>query len=122
MRNSLGLDHNTFSHKDLGQSRITRDEKDVAAVVDLLDSSWINPFASVVGDPLVSLSTGKVAPDAVAEDLANARTIGEEAHQKFYAERVASVPPIKEFHSPLKKVAAKDFHLSARQEESLQSW
>lgn len=65
LKHSLGLQQSSGSHKDLGQSRIAKDEEHITSIVDLLDSSWIHPFAGA--DALVSLSTGVTAPPDVVE-------------------------------------------------------
>lgn len=114
LKSSLGLQQSDCSHKDLGQSRIAKDEEHITSTVDLLDSSWINPFAC--GESLDSLSTGSTAPADVAEDLLNAHTIGENAYRTFSAERVESNPPAKQFHAPLSKMKLKTF--SSMQEKA----
>lgn len=107
LKSSLGLQQTDCPHKDLGQSRIAKDEEHITSIVDLLDSSWINPFAG--GESLVSLSTGSTAPADVAEDLLNAHTIGMNAYRTFSAERVDSNPPAKQFHAPLSKMKLETF-------------
>lgn len=84
-----------------------KDEDHVTKIVDLLETSWINPFAN--GESLVSLSSGAKAPADVSENLLNAQNIGESAYRTFSAERVESNPPSKQFYAPLTKTKLKTF-------------
>ena len=65
------------SHADLEPERIKKDEKSIQAVVDLLESSWMNPFSTQ--SELISISTASVAPPEVKHDLTNAKEKGEKA-------------------------------------------
>ena len=64
----LHLNDTELSHPDLHSISISRDEADVNALQDILESNWINPFSSDQQD-LVCLSTGKLAPSDVERDL-----------------------------------------------------
>jgi len=44
LREMVGYDKGKHSHADLHSSRIAQDEKDVAAMVDLI-KNWTDPFA-----------------------------------------------------------------------------
>ena len=83
-----------------------KDERDVSALVSMLDSNWTNPF----GDPseLISLSTGLVAPDSIAKDLLEAKDKGTVAFKDFCDERL-DVSATKGFFDPLKKQRLKTF-------------
>ena len=95
MRASVSL-NTKFHHADLSKARTKKDENDVIAMVDLLESSWINPFDLAAND-LVCLSTGVAAPKDVCEDLLS----GEAAYQKFCKERFESNPPKANFHDKI---------------------
>ncbi|KAG0728083.1 hypothetical protein GWK47_033223 [Chionoecetes opilio] len=51
----VGQKYTDFSHPDLQMPRIRRDEADVQSLVQLMETSWLNPFNAEQGD-LVSLS------------------------------------------------------------------
>ncbi|KAG0721648.1 hypothetical protein GWK47_046054 [Chionoecetes opilio] len=83
----VGQKYTDFSHPDLQMPRIRRDEADVQSLVQLMETSWLNPFNAEQGD-LVSLSTATTAPPEVAKDLLGAYRIGEDAYQAFKEERL----------------------------------
>lgn len=93
-------------HADLNSSRIAKDEKDVAAMVDLI-KNWTDPFPGHT--QLTSISTGAVATNAIAEDLASAYKVGEAAYANFKKTRLESQPPTVKFHDTLKKQKLKTF-------------
>ena len=96
----------SFTHPDFQQSRTKRDEQDVTAVVDLLESEWINPFDGNNSD-IVNISTGIAAPPDVVHDLLNARSVGESAYQIFQSDRLEKQNP--KFHDTLPKHRLKTF-------------
>lgn len=106
LRKMVGYAKGKHGHADLTASRISQDEKDVAAMVDLI-KNWTNPFAGHT--QLSSISTGAVATPAIAEDLANAYKIGEAAYCDFKETRLESQPPKVKFHDKLKKQNLKTF-------------
>ena len=59
-----------IDHVDVQQSRIAKDEQDVKAMFDLLESNWTNPFSSY--QPLLSISTGATVSPGVERDLSRA--------------------------------------------------
>ncbi|KAG1673900.1 Kinesin-like protein KIF12 [Nymphon striatum] len=89
-------------------SRIAKDELDVKNLTDMIESSWINPFSNDYDD-LVSISTGRVAPKEVVQDLCSAYKIGQNAYRVFREERLQNTPPLKNFHDPLQKQKLKTF-------------
>ena len=103
LRSALGSDR-SFSHPDL--TAPWKDERDVSALVSMLDSNWTNPF----GDPseLISLSTGLVAPDSITKDLLGAKDKDTVAFKDFCDERL-DVSATKGFFDPLKKQRLKTF-------------
>ena len=58
LRSTLGSDR-SFRHPDLTEPWMRKDERDVSALVSMLDSNWTNPFGD--SSELISLSTGLVA-------------------------------------------------------------
>lgn len=93
-------------HADLHSSCIAQDEKDVAAMVDVI-KNWTDPFAGHM--QLSSISTGAVATTVIAEDLASAYQVGEAAYADFKTTRLESQPPTVKFYDKLKKQKLKTF-------------
>lgn len=106
LREMVGYAKGKHGHADLHSSRITQDEKDVAAIVDLI-KNWTDPFGGHT--QLSSISTGAVATPAIAEDLANAYKVGEAAYADFKKTHMESQPPTVKFHDKLKKQNLKTF-------------
>ena len=79
--------HDYFSHPDIRFPRIRKDEADIQSLIQLMDSSWLNPF-NPDQDELVSISTATVTPAEVAKDLLESHKIGEEAYQAFKKKNV----------------------------------
>ena len=67
-------------HKDLTTSRISRDEKDVKSVYNVLSEIFIPPF---IKQPLVSISTGIVAAESETDKIMQAYINGKTAMQSF---------------------------------------
>ena len=44
LRAMIGQQYTDFNHPDLQMSRIRRDEADVQSLVELMETSWLNPF------------------------------------------------------------------------------
>lgn len=74
-------DKSSCKHPDLQGTRIQKDEQNVAAIVNLLENDWTNPFAEM--SDLISLSTGVFASQEVTDDLLGAYEKGEAAYQTF---------------------------------------
>ena len=68
----------------------------------MLQSHWLDPFSSVQQD-LVCLSTGKVAPPNIQQDLLAAKAVGEKAYEIFRVERLESQPAKTKFHDTIPK-------------------
>ena len=101
---------NGLSHADLTLSRIQHDERDVKKAVELLTSSWIDPFADDPQD-LVSLSSAKVGPVKVRDNLLQALQYGETAYEKFQTDRLCadSGPDKRDFYDPLPRLKLQTF-------------
>jgi len=78
------------------------------SVVQLMETSWLNPFSFEHGE-LVSLSTGAKAPSEVAKDLLEAYKIGEEAFQTFQQEHLQEDAPSTQFHEKMAKKKLQTF-------------
>ena len=103
---SLNRKDTTYDHPDLHKSRISKDEAVVQAMCELLSHSWKNPFSEEALD-LMSLSSGAIAMEAIANDILSAHDIGEECYQKFKAERL--VNSAKSFYERLPQNGLKTF-------------
>ena len=90
-------------------SRIAKDEQDVKAMVDHIESNWTNPFSSY--QPLLSISTGATASASpeIERDLSRAYLVGETAYQQFKKERLEPEKPPGKCHHTLKKQKLKTF-------------
>lgn len=106
LRQMLSLDDSGISHSDLMKPRIQKDEADVVSVLDMLESSWVNPFSTEKLE-IVSLSTAASAPDKIELDLLNAHAIGEREYTNFKAQRLESSPPVIKFHDRIAKQSLK---------------
>ena len=73
-----------------------------------MENNWLNPLSPDESD-LVSLSTGTMAPPAVAKDLLRALEVGEEAYQTFKQTRLDNDPPSMKFHDKMTKQRLKTF-------------
>ncbi|KAK5859272.1 hypothetical protein PBY51_003352 [Eleginops maclovinus] len=106
LRGMVGQRDSHLNHPDLQMPRIRRDEADVQSLVELMDTSWLNPFSQDHSD-VISLSTATVAPPAIAADLLGAHKIGEEAYQAFKRERLEAGTT--KFHDKMSKKKLKTF-------------
>ncbi len=102
----VGLNSSQLYPSDLSSGRITKDEADVQAVVDVLEENWINPFDGTSRD-LTSLSTSAVPSKNIKEDLLQAKEKGQHAYQKFCEERLNS--STKKFHDKIQTMRLKTF-------------
>ena len=103
----VGYAKEKHGHADLHSSRIARDEKDVAAMVDVI-KNWTDPLA--VHMQLSSISTVAVATTGIAEDLTTAYKVGETAYADFKKTRLESQLPTVRFNGKLKKQKLKTFN------------
>ncbi len=104
-----------LQHPDLSPKRIAKDEENVSAMVEILEKSWINPFSTGASD-IVSISTGKAATPAVANDLLRAEIVGKKAYEDFISQRLQSSDV--DFHAPIKKLNLKTFKTMAMSKTS----
>ena len=99
-------------HTDLQPSRIAKDETAVKSIVDLISGNWTNPFNA--GPALISLSTGALAMDDVANDLTNAYQVGEDAYNEFKEERLQSDTSKIPFFTRLPRMKLKTFSTNSK--------
>ena len=114
LRDMVQVRRLSFHHDEMQTPRFIKDEVNVKAVENLLQS-WNNPFAE--SQNLVSISTAKGAPDDVKNDLMSDLKIGEEAYQRFKKERLESNPPKKKFHDPIQMKKLKTFSSLCKKKE-----
>ena len=98
----------TFDHPDLHLPRIRRDETDIQSLIQVMESSWLDPFQSN-NEELVSISTAVAPPPDVARELFQAKAIGEEAYKKFKQERLESDAPATKFFDSIVKKKLRTF-------------
>lgn len=108
LRAMVGQQYTDFSHPDLQIPRIRRDEADVQSFVQVMETSWLNPF-NPEQEELVSLSTALAAPAEVAKDLLEAYRIGENTYQAFKEERLETDTPTTQFHDKMTKKKLRTF-------------
>ena len=94
------------SHADLEPARIKKDEQSTQAVVDLLETTWVNPFSTQYD--LISISTASAAPPDVKHDLINAREKGGKAYDEFQKSRLDE-NAYKDFYERQPKLQLKTF-------------
>ncbi|KAG0712854.1 hypothetical protein GWK47_017525 [Chionoecetes opilio] len=84
-------------------------EADVQSLVQLMETSWLNPFNA---DPrrFVSLSTATTAPPRSCKDLLGAYRIGEDAYQALKGrEPLETDTPTIQFHDTMTKTKLRTF-------------
>jgi len=86
-----------YAHPDLTPSRIKKDEADVQMLMRTLTTLFIDPFSD---QPLLSISTGVLASEAVCKDMKSAKEQGKKSMDLFKDERL-SRDPTKSFFDPI---------------------
>ena len=81
----LQYEKQKYAHKDLTPSRISRDEKDVQAVIDVLTNVFIYPFSDI---PFASISTGIVVSEDIAARIIDAKCQGINEMNQFIDNRL----------------------------------
>ena len=94
-------------HPDLQPSRIKRDEAAVQSLVTLMEDNWTDPPNNEPSD-LISISTSKMSPQDVADDLSRALEVGEKAYNEFKDTRMGTSRSEK-FHATLPRNNLKTF-------------
>ena len=106
-RGMIGAQESPFMHPDLQPSRIKRDEAAVQSLVMLMEDNWTDPLNNEPSD-LISISTSKMAPQDVADDLSRALEVGEKAYNEFKDTRMGTSRSEK-FHATLPRNNLKTF-------------
>ena len=106
LRSVIEVDSPHNIHSDLQPSRVKKDETDVQSVVELLQTSWTNPFQNNPCD-IINLSTGTTAPPDISNDLLLAHESGQKNYQAFYHDRLQNRS--KAFYDRLPKLKLKTF-------------
>ena len=94
-------------HVHLQQFRIAKDEQDIKAMADLIESNWTNPLSNY--QPLLSISMSATASPEIELDLNRAYLIGDTAYQQFKKEHLEPEKPPVTFHHTLTKQKLKTF-------------
>ncbi|KAK4325083.1 hypothetical protein Pmani_004239 [Petrolisthes manimaculis] len=117
LREMTGGSSSRLTYPDLQTERKKKYERDVEALTDLMENTWLNPMCPDEED-LVSLSTDIVSPPEVNRDLLRAHTVGEAAYQEFKVR--LDEDQQEKLHSKLKKRGLKTFtNLSVKQGNSV---
>jgi hypothetical protein len=90
--------------KDIRESRLSFNNQCVKRERDVL-LNWGSPFEP--REDLINLTSGIAAPEVVVHDLLEAQNIGENAYQKFLADRIQSTSVL--FYDPIKRFGLKTF-------------
>ena len=104
----LQFEQKNVKHKDLTKSRISRDEKDVKSVYNVLSAIFIPRFSE---QSLVSISTGTVVAESEADKVMEAYVNGKTAMQSFIDNRLSNNPKAS-FFDPIKKMKTPGFTVS----------
>ena len=104
----LQFEQKNVKHKDLTKSRISRDEKDVKSVYNVLSAIFIPRFSEQL---LVSISTGTVVAESEADKVMEAYVNGKTAMQSFIDNRLSNNPKVS-FFDPIKKMKTPGFTVS----------
>ena len=110
------MNQSAFHHSELQKPRIDRDNRAVAAVVELIDN-WTNAFKG--SQHIVILSSDNVAPKdgTLYTDLLRLRRTGEEAYDSFKREGLEEVSRKKQFHDPMRKTRLNTFTTIERKKQ-----
>ena len=87
LRAMISRESYKFEHPDMTKRRITRDERDIKSLYNMLKETWKNPF-ELSSETLCCISTGVVPSDEAIADMCEARDKGQSAYQQFVAERL----------------------------------
>ena len=107
MKGMLDLNKSNFHHTDPQSTRTVIDE--MKSLVAILQSHWLDPFSSVQQD-LLCLSTGKVVPPKIQQDLLASKAVGEKAYEIFRVQRLESQPPQTKLHDTIPKAKLQTFN------------
>ena len=100
-----GISQKDDTKAELKPSRIKRDKRDLAKIVEQIRSSC-DPFESESSAKLFNIHTGKAASDEVCKSLLNVPNNGRALHQQFIEECLADE---KRFERTVKQASLKTF-------------
>ena len=107
LRDMTQVNQSAFHHSELQKPRIDRDDRAVAAVVELLDN-WTNSYEG--SQHIVILSSDNVAPkDVTHDDLSRAHSTGVDAYDSFKHEWLEEASRKKQFHDPMRNTRLNTF-------------
>lgn len=86
MRSMVDIRNQEFCHHDMTNTRITRDERDVQSLYNMMAETWKNPF-ELSGEELCNISTGSV-PSLEGVKVCDAKQHDEAAYGLFVKERL----------------------------------
>lgn len=77
------------SKESYGQSEKMREEEDVKKMLDLIESTWVNPFdKNNFSDDFIHIATGKIASNDVNQSLSNFKEKASSSNKKFAQDRL----------------------------------
>jgi hypothetical protein len=97
---------NKYDHPDFHIPRIKKDEEIVQSIVELLTSSWVNPF-QLKKQELVNIASGVMAPNDIKKDQLYALSTGTDRYDSFKGRLLD--PSCPKFPDPLKNNSLKTF-------------
>ena len=106
LRDMLRMNQSDLQHAELQQSRISKDEKAVSSIVDMI-GDLVHPFKE--SQDLINISNATVAPESIAKDLSTAKARGRSAYVSFREERLEKEQPTLKFHDRISKLKLKTF-------------
>ena len=104
LTDDTGDDDGERCHKDLGASKIKRDEEDVKKLMQSFDKSKV--FRNQT-ESLINIFSGDVATSDIAQSLHDVQMTGKEAHKEFVQNRL--IDKKTSFHATMTKVKVKTF-------------
>jgi len=87
------------TYKCLRPHEISKEDKMVTKVVEVLQEEYLNPFSPLLGDELINISSGVPVADETADQILNLETKGKEQARAFLQDRLLTKK--KRFHDPI---------------------
>ena len=107
LKTFAGVDSSSECYKPLRPCEISKSERNVANVVEILENEYLNPFSvSLYQNELYNLSSGMSKEDGV-EALIDMQNNGKIIAEKFLEKRILTSE--KKFHDPLPRVKVPSF-------------
>ena len=107
LQNFAGLDSSTECYKPLRSNEISKSEKHVSSLLDVLENEYLNPFSvSIDENELYNLSSGLKKENGV-EELLEIQSNGKNLADEFLEKRILTSDI--NFHEPLRKVKVPSF-------------